>query len=518
MTATQFMPGGTLTRAQACAMITRLLGDEALAIPSSTDFSDVPESHWASGYVAYCSIKGIVNGVGDGKFDPEGELTGFAWAKMLLCALGYNAEREKMTGGSWKIAVNILARETGLFGDCDFDNSLPCPRAIAAQYAFNLLPLNTVSYNSAGNPKKKKKSFLETYFDINSLGEELKTLLFPGQKNETISEKGVILKKSSVSSQGEKLCSLTVCLLDGSIKKLEVSSSLEGLLSVGVPVIIETDVISGEVGLVSYENWPEDEKGVKLSSIAPEIILSDEVYAGNDTLFIYADYTGSVPSGTVSISTGFTSVKPAEGLKNTYAFFLSGKNDRMADVVFVFDKITSSIPTPPSGGGGNTPGANPGGSGTGSDSGSGSDAGTDPGKTYHNVYVLGNNGDVNGKYEYTVYINGRETSIFSSANLDKYTLYETVDGVSAEPLFPSSLSGNLGVLPGTPLLTLDGIPSEKYKFSGSAVIYKMDGDRVSKLSASFVSGNPLSGYTFYIANWYDDGGFVVITELYALSA
>ncbi len=68
----RFEPNGTLTRAQLCAMLAQALNRTSL-IPS--DYSDVPEDSWYSGYVAAMSAFGFVNGVGDGRFDPDGTLT-----------------------------------------------------------------------------------------------------------------------------------------------------------------------------------------------------------------------------------------------------------------------------------------------------------------------------------------------------------------------------------------------------------------------------------------------------------
>lgn len=63
----------TLTRAEAATMIIRLMGldEEAQAAASKPcPFTDVPD--WAKGYVNLAQEKGIVKGVGDGRFDPGG--------------------------------------------------------------------------------------------------------------------------------------------------------------------------------------------------------------------------------------------------------------------------------------------------------------------------------------------------------------------------------------------------------------------------------------------------------------
>ena len=100
-----FNPEGSFTRAEAATMITYLtLGKTvADALPTSaTKFSDVPATHWAAKYVQYCADAGIVNGVGNGKFDPDAKLTATQWALMLLGALGYNAKNEGIGGEGWR--------------------------------------------------------------------------------------------------------------------------------------------------------------------------------------------------------------------------------------------------------------------------------------------------------------------------------------------------------------------------------------------------------------------------------
>ncbi len=135
-----FNPAGTLTRAQAAKIVTYLLGYED--IKGTATFTDIPASmkDWAEGPIALCATLGIVNGVGDNKFDPEGTLTGSAWGKMVLCALGYNAEFEGMTGDSWEVGVAKTLKNTGLLtGVTGFDGTKNITRDEACQIAFNAL-------------------------------------------------------------------------------------------------------------------------------------------------------------------------------------------------------------------------------------------------------------------------------------------------------------------------------------------------------------------------------------------
>ncbi|MBQ7566803.1 MAG: S-layer homology domain-containing protein [Oscillospiraceae bacterium] len=110
-----FQPDGTLTRAQAAKIIAyMMLGKEkAEALTAGTAaFTDVPTSHWACKYVNYCAEQGVVSGVGGGKFNPNGQLTGFQFGKMVLVAAGFNAEAEGLSGAEWDINVNKLLKDT----------------------------------------------------------------------------------------------------------------------------------------------------------------------------------------------------------------------------------------------------------------------------------------------------------------------------------------------------------------------------------------------------------------------
>lgn len=74
--------GDPLTRAQMATVIYRLLDDESIALYSNTQvaFTDVAADAWYAPYVRVIQAAGIVNGVGDGKYDPEGLLT---WGQAL---------------------------------------------------------------------------------------------------------------------------------------------------------------------------------------------------------------------------------------------------------------------------------------------------------------------------------------------------------------------------------------------------------------------------------------------------
>ncbi len=146
-----FQPEGTLTREEAAKLIcTMLLGSGADQLgTSSSSFTDVSASRWSAPFIEYCVQTGIISGNGDGTFDPTGELTGHAFAKMLLVALGYDSAREGYTGTGWTIEVAKDAVTAGI----DVDGvalSDEVTREVAAQMCLNTLEATMVEYATAG--------------------------------------------------------------------------------------------------------------------------------------------------------------------------------------------------------------------------------------------------------------------------------------------------------------------------------------------------------------------------------
>ena len=141
-----FNPQKGLTRAEATKVIAYMLMGETNAkklSAGSKPFADVELTHWAAGTIAYAKGLGIVSGAA-GNFDPNGELTGYAFAKMLLCALGYDADAEGYKGDNWESNVNRDAILKGLLTGLAIDMGANITREQACQMAFNALDIPTV--------------------------------------------------------------------------------------------------------------------------------------------------------------------------------------------------------------------------------------------------------------------------------------------------------------------------------------------------------------------------------------
>ena len=147
-----FNPTNQLTRGAAAKIICNLVLGPTTAAALSADaapFKDVPANHEFAGYIAYCSQQRIINGYNDGTFRPAAPLTGYAFLKMLLGALGYDGEVEGFTGPNWSIQVGKLALGIGLTdGNDEFVGTEYVNREEACLYSFNTLKADMVQYDA----------------------------------------------------------------------------------------------------------------------------------------------------------------------------------------------------------------------------------------------------------------------------------------------------------------------------------------------------------------------------------
>ena len=147
-----FKPTDVLTRGAAAKIICNLIlgPTTASALSASTaPFKDVPVSNTFAGYITYCAQEGIINGYADGTFRPTATLSGNAFMKMLLGALGYDSSVEGYTGSNWSVAVIKQAVGIGLDdGNNEFVGSKAVTREEAALYAFNMLQATMVEYDA----------------------------------------------------------------------------------------------------------------------------------------------------------------------------------------------------------------------------------------------------------------------------------------------------------------------------------------------------------------------------------
>ena len=148
-----FRPSTTLTRGAAAKIICNLILGPTTAsalVADAAPYKDVPANHTFAGYIAYCQKTGIISGYADGTFKPANTLTGYAFMKMLLGALGYKADVEGYTSPNWSINVAKQAINAGLNKGLkgDFNGVKAVNREEACLYAFNTLKATMVEYDT----------------------------------------------------------------------------------------------------------------------------------------------------------------------------------------------------------------------------------------------------------------------------------------------------------------------------------------------------------------------------------
>lgn len=133
-----FRPDNTMTRAQFSAVVCRMLSaeEEAKAMTSS-NFSDVPSSYWAVGYIAKASSLGIINGYQDGTFRPDNTITYAQAVKMLTCAWGFSQQADAL--GGYPNGHLAIAKELGITAGIQSAANAPASRGTVAMLAYNTL-------------------------------------------------------------------------------------------------------------------------------------------------------------------------------------------------------------------------------------------------------------------------------------------------------------------------------------------------------------------------------------------
>lgn len=143
-------PEEIVTRAQMAKMITVALNggkDFKYGTKATPTYTDI-KGHWAESYIEYCTSLNIIAGQGDGTFNPDAPVTASAASKMMLVAIGYDANDEGMVGVDWEVNTNRLADNKGFYaGLTGLNVSEGLTRDDAAQVIFNGCDANMIEYD-----------------------------------------------------------------------------------------------------------------------------------------------------------------------------------------------------------------------------------------------------------------------------------------------------------------------------------------------------------------------------------
>ena len=105
---------------QLLCTLTALAAALSLALPAGAAgnrFSDVPRGHWACSYVEEMAQTGLVSGVGEGRFDPDGNVSAAQFAVMLTNAFCPERQAGRGEGSPWWEPYLDAAWEAGYLAD-----------------------------------------------------------------------------------------------------------------------------------------------------------------------------------------------------------------------------------------------------------------------------------------------------------------------------------------------------------------------------------------------------------------
>ena len=144
-----FRPNDNIRRSEAAKLIA-LISEANPKTNAAVRFSDVPSSHWAANYIAYCSEKQIIAGA-NGVFRPNDFVTGREFAKMLLVCVGNDGS--KYVGANWAQAVDQDAQANGVYDGFTADPGRVLSRDDACLLMYNAMQCSAVSGKDAnGKP------------------------------------------------------------------------------------------------------------------------------------------------------------------------------------------------------------------------------------------------------------------------------------------------------------------------------------------------------------------------------
>ena len=113
-----FLPKNNITRAEVAAILYRLytgdVKDSNIHLYNGfSEFTDVGANQWFTPYVNFCANNGLIQGRGNGKFDPKGNITGYETLVMILRAIGYNDPKE-FSSSNWRFKASGYGDRLGL--------------------------------------------------------------------------------------------------------------------------------------------------------------------------------------------------------------------------------------------------------------------------------------------------------------------------------------------------------------------------------------------------------------------
>ncbi len=266
-----FGPTKNITRAEFAKMAYTLkygsdTDGELFAAQKST-FTDVEGNanvKWAKGYINYCANQKIVSGVGNNKFNPQGNITVAEAAKMILVILGCDAEKEGFVGANWAANVTAKAMELGVFGGWSGDPTALATRELVAKFMKNAIFSPIYAYSTLTGIGSQKDAFGNDYETLGEQTMDLNTVTgivvanenyYIGVYDEDDTYKAVVNGATGANS-GDSVIYYEAKDSDGNVKDMTIKidrALADDMIGAKVSVFFKADYTS-EKAIRDYKN------------------------------------------------------------------------------------------------------------------------------------------------------------------------------------------------------------------------------------------------------------------------
>ena len=137
-----------VTRAEFVTLLSRAENWDLSGV-SAGSFTDVPASHWAAQTIEKAAALGAVNGIGGGKFDPDGWVTEEQVYTILVRRAGYASQAEGDGTGRYGNYYEVADKIGLTAGETSYTYNAPANRLFACHTIYNYLHLDSVQTDAA---------------------------------------------------------------------------------------------------------------------------------------------------------------------------------------------------------------------------------------------------------------------------------------------------------------------------------------------------------------------------------
>ncbi|MCQ2978938.1 MAG: S-layer homology domain-containing protein [Clostridia bacterium] len=161
-----FNPDSYLTKAEACAMTTRMKGIKNSYLYSVGNFKDVPAGHWASQIIGLAVNEGLAVGDGNGYFNPDKTLNGMELITMCLRVEGIGQALDETN--NWPSAHMQFVNNESILSGYNTSVFEPITRLEAARIVSQFLNAPVWKRNArTGQYEITEDTILKKYFNMN---------------------------------------------------------------------------------------------------------------------------------------------------------------------------------------------------------------------------------------------------------------------------------------------------------------------------------------------------------------